>query len=207
MFFLPFFQTFDTMSEPSHSSTSAPPEPSDSELIEAIVKGNSQLFDALVTRYKNLVFRFILKHIDNPDIAQDLSQDTFLAAYQNLKTFRSDAKFSTWLLGIARNKILNDINRAGKKRSRLVTDEVLNKHQSKENNPFQEVEKRQTLSSLQTAINELGDDLREVVVSVSMEGLSYEEVSNIMEIPVGTVKSKLFRARTILKDKLKNFRK
>lgn len=186
------------------SSGSSPSGLSDSSLIEAIVNGESQLFDQLVTRYRTPVFRFILKHINNPEIAEDLAQDTFLSAYQNLHTFRKDAKFSTWLLGIARNKILNDINRAGKKRSRLVSDDVLNSHFSDGDTPDEALEKKQMLSSLKDAIDQLGDDLKQVVVSVSMEGLSYEDVSRIMEIPVGTVKSKLFRARTILKDKLKN---
>lgn len=174
----------------------------DQNLIDQIIKGEVHQFDVLVTRHRNTVFRFILKQINDPARAEDLAQDTFVSAYQNIQTYQGQAKFLTWLLGIARNKILNEINRAGKKRAKMVSDEVLFKYPSKEDTPLELVEKKQILNTLQEAIGQLGQDLQEVLISVSMEGLSYEDVSEMMSIPVGTVKSKLYRARMLLKDKM-----
>ena len=81
----------------------------DQNLIDQIIKGEVHQFDALVTRHRNSVFRFILKQINDPARAEDLAQDTFVSAYQNIKTYQGQAKFLTWLLGIARNKILNEM--------------------------------------------------------------------------------------------------
>ncbi len=175
----------------------------DQLLIEQILKGNAALFDQLVTQYRNQVYRFILKYMGDPVRAEDLAQDTFIAAYEKLNTFQGNAKFSTWLLGIARNKVLNDINRAGKRRHQMVSDKILHSHHSTETNPLEEVEKKQIFSALNQAINQLDEDLKDVLILVSMEGLSYEEVALMLEIPVGTVKSKLFRARMMLKEKMK----
>lgn len=177
--------------------------PTDQALIEAILAGKIHQFDTLVSRHRNQVFRFILKFINNPVHAEDLAQDTFLAAFQNLSTFQGNAKFSTWLLGIARNKVMNDINRAGKRRSQMVSDDVLQKHQSSQDSPLEVAEKKEHFTILKEALEQLEPDLREVLVAVSMEGLSYEAVAQLQQIPVGTVKSKLYRARMTLKEKIK----
>lgn len=78
--------------------------PDDQTLVEKILKGDTDQFDILVTRYRNQVYRFILKFTNDPVYAEDLAQDTFIAAFQNLQSFQGNSKFSTWLLGIARNK-------------------------------------------------------------------------------------------------------
>lgn len=176
--------------------------PGEQTLIEDILKGDRHQFDILVTRYRNQVFRFLLKFIDDPVQAEDLAQETFIAAFQNLESFQGNAKFLTWLLGIARNKVINDINRAGKRRSKMISNQMLENHQSTEDTPLEYAEKKQRLSLLKKAIDQLEPDLKEVLVAVSMEGLSYDEVANMQDIPVGTVKSKLFRARMILRKSL-----
>ncbi|MBF0288016.1 MAG: RNA polymerase sigma factor [SAR324 cluster bacterium] len=175
-------------------------------LIEQILQGNTSLFDQLITQYRNQVYRFILKYMNDPARAEDLAQDTFIAAYEKLNTFEGNAKFSTWLLGIARNKVLNDINRAGKRRSQMVSDDILQEHHSLEKDPLEEMAKKQVFSALKKAIDDLDGDIKDVLILVSLEGLSYDEVSGMLKIPVGTVKSKLFRARTVLKEKMKKQR-
>ena len=177
--------------------------PKDQTLIEDIIKGEHDKFDILVNRYRNQVFRFLLKFIDDPAQAEDLAQETFIAAFQNLDTFLGNAKFLTWLLGIARNKVINDINRSGKRRSKMISDQMLESHQSSEDTPLEYTEKKQRFSLLKKAIDRLDPDLKEVLVLVSMEGMSYEEVARMQDIPVGTVKSKLFRARMMLRKFLK----
>ncbi len=176
--------------------------PTDQTLIDEILKGDLDQFDLLVTRYRNQVFRFLLKFINDPSQAEDLAQDTFVAAFQNLKTFQGNAKFSTWLLGIARNKALNDVNRVGKRRSRMVSDEVLHKYQSPDATPLEAMEKKQRSAILKEALDQLEPDLKDVLISVAMEGLSYEEFAHRREIPLGTVKSKLYRARMMLKKRI-----
>ncbi len=177
--------------------------PKDQTLIEDIIKGEHDKFDILVNRYRNQVFRFLLKFIDDTAQAEDLAQETFIAAFQNLDTFLGNAKFLTWLLGIARNKVINDINRSGKRRSKMISDQMLESHRSPEDTPLEYTEKKQRFSLLKKAIDRLEPDLKEVLVLVSMEGMSYEEVARMQDIPVGTVKSKLFRARMMLRKFLK----
>ncbi|MBF0279464.1 MAG: sigma-70 family RNA polymerase sigma factor [SAR324 cluster bacterium] len=176
--------------------------PTDQSLIERILKGDIDQFDVLVTRYRNQVYRFVLKFINDPSHAEDLAQDTFIAAFQNLSAFQGNAKFSTWLLGIARNKALNDINRAGKRRSQMVSDEILQEHQSTEASPLEAIEQKQDSSLLKEALDQLDPDLKDVLISISMEGFSYEEFAELRQIPIGTVKSKLYRARMMLKKKM-----
>ena len=179
------------------------PDPTDEALIASILAGKTHQFDLLVTRHRNRVFRFILKFIDNPVHAEDLAQDTFISAFQNLDTFQGNAKFSTWLLGIARNKVMNDINRAGKRRSQMISDEILQKYPSAEDTPLEAAQKQEQFGILKESLEQLDADLKGLLVAVSMEGLSYEEVAQMQQIPVGTVKSKLYRARRLLKEKIK----
>ncbi len=181
------------------------PDPDDQSLIAGTLDGDLQQFDVLVTRYRNQAYRFILKHIHDPVRAEDLTQDTFLSAYQKLDSFRGHSKFSTWLLGIAFNKVRNEINRAIERRYDIVSDEVLNTHEAPNQNPMEAVDKLLTSQKLREAINRLPQDLQEVLIAVSLEGLSYEEAAEIMAIPIGTVKSKLFRARMALKEVLGDF--
>ena len=98
---------------------------SDQELVTTVLKGEYRAFDVLVTRYRDRLYRFILKHIDDPTKAEDLTQETFIGAYQNLHQFAEQSQLFTWLVGIALNKIRNYLNRAPEKKYPMVSEAML----------------------------------------------------------------------------------
>ncbi|MGK5091608.1 sigma-70 family RNA polymerase sigma factor [Deltaproteobacteria bacterium TL4] len=174
----------------------------DQLIVKDILSGNIQQFEVLITRYRNNIYRFILKHVDEPALAEDLSQDTFIAAYQQLASFQGNSTFLTWLFGIALNKVRNHLNRSPEKRYHFVSEELVANISSQEQTPLEVMENKNSLIALKRALNQLSPDLKEVAILVCLEGFSYEETAGIMEIPAGTVRSKLYRAREMLRQLL-----
>ncbi len=168
----------------------------DHELIQRVRGDDLQSFDPLVARHQNQVYRFILKYVP-VRAAEDLAQDTFISVYENLDRFKGDSKFSTWIYGIAMNKVRNYLNRAPEQRFKHDSADFLLEKQSKETSPLELLEQSIEIKYL---LDQLPRDLKESIVLVSQEGLSYEETATVMNIPIGTVRSKVFRARQILKD-------
>ncbi len=166
------------------------------ELIQQVLSGDLRSFDQLVERYQNQIYTFILKHVP-AEKAEDLAQDTFISVYENLDQFKGDSKFSTWIYGIAMNKVRNYLNRAPERRYEYVSAEFLLEKQAKEISPLDRLE--QTIQ-LKEMLDQLPPDLKEVIILVSLEELSYEETAKVMDIPIGTVRSKVHRARHMLKD-------
>jgi len=171
----------------------------DSELIRQTLNGNSRSFNQLVERYQHQIYCFILKHVPS-EKAEDLAQDTFISAYESLEQFRGDSTFSTWLYGIAMNKVRNHLSRAPEHRYKYVSADFLLERQSRESSPLERVEQTLQLTYL---LDRLPPDLKEVIIFVSLEGLSYKETAEAMGLPVGTVRSKVFRARQLLKEFVK----
>jgi RNA polymerase sigma-70 factor (ECF subfamily) len=164
-----------------------------------VLAGDPAQFNGLVMRYANGLYRFILKNVGHASLAEDLTQETFVDAYRQLPRFRGEAKFSTWLFGIALNKVRNYINRSPDRRQQNSPTCVLHPDLASDGNPTQLLEKKQTLLALQRAIETLPIELRESLILVVMEGLSYEEVAQLLGIPVGTLKSRVHRARDLLR--------
>jgi RNA polymerase sigma-70 factor (ECF subfamily) len=171
---------------------------SDQALVEAAVNGDADCFSLLVVRHQNRVYRFILKNVNHAADAQDLAQDTFIEAYLNLPGFRGDSGFSTWLLGIALNRIRNYVNRAPERRFNHVSVDLLCELAGTIDNPSIVLEKRELLLAARQGMDRLPPDLRQILILVSFEKISYKEVAEILGIPMGTVKSRLNRAREML---------
>ncbi|MBU2645978.1 sigma-70 family RNA polymerase sigma factor [bacterium] len=169
----------------------------DFKLAQQVLNGDIQSFDQLTERYQDQVYRFILKHVPLEQ-AEDLAQETFISVYENLGQFKGDSKFSTWMYGIAINKIRNYLNRTPERRYRHDSVDILPERQSREASPLDRLEQIQQVKYL---LDQLPQDLKEVIIFVSLEELSYEETAKAMNIPVGTVRSKVFRARQMMKDK------
>jgi RNA polymerase sigma-70 factor (ECF subfamily) len=169
------------------------------DLINAVRQGDLQAFDLVVRRYGERMYRFILKYIADRATAEDLTQETFISAFQTLDRFNFKAKFSTWLFGIALNKIRNYYNRAPEARYRFVSDEWLQNFTSQGCSPPEALEQKNTIQTVQRMIDQLPDDMREILILAALEGCSYEEIARIVDVPVGTVKSKLFRARELIR--------
>jgi RNA polymerase sigma-70 factor (ECF subfamily) len=169
--------------------------------VERARNGDHDAFASLVDAYHARVWRFLLKWVKNRDDAEELTQETFLAAWRALPTFRAGSQFSTWLLGIALNLARNHHNRTVKKRSRDVEldDTIYMETPSGyEVEPDSRLERLQAMETLQRAIDKLPEDMRQVLIMVRLEGMQLEEVAQVLGIPSGTVKSRLSRAKARL---------
>ncbi|HYH20983.1 MAG TPA: RNA polymerase sigma factor [Azospirillum sp.] len=159
-------------------------------------------FQRVVSEYDVRVYRFILKRVGHPDDAQDLTQQTFLEAYRQLGRFRGESTMWTWLCAIANNVARNHRARAPQHRYSFVSDEVLEFHPADAADPEEANARRQQVRRLRAALDELSDDARAVFVLVALEGMSYEDAARILDVPVGTVRSRLSRARNALRERL-----
>jgi len=172
----------------------------DSFLAEQSAKGNKNAFKLLVIRYQRMVFSFLGKFLFQTQLLEDLAQETFLRAYRNIANYNAEkgASFSTWLITIARNLAINE--KAKKKQRRDHPESSMEVTQDLfERSPQGMLEKRNLYSKVQNAINKLPDKLHAVVVLSYFEELSLEEIAQIEECPVGTVKSRVFRGKQILR--------
>ncbi|MCC6446484.1 MAG: sigma-70 family RNA polymerase sigma factor [Armatimonadetes bacterium] len=186
---------------------------SDRSLIDRCKRGDLGAFDQLFRRYTRQVYNYAFRMIPNYDDANDIAQEAFLRAYNSIKSFRGESNFSTWLFRIVYNVSLDEIKRR-KNRSYLSLDEQLESDEegltrqveSQLPTPQEIIEKRERDRIIQEAIAVLPDYQKAMIVLYHMEGFSYEEIAEIVGLPIGTVKSRLNRARESLKEKLKSQR-
>ncbi len=171
------------------------------QLIRSVCTGEAAAFAPLVRKYQAPLFLFILRRVRNAADAEDLAQETFLDAFKGLAGFNGGSRFSTWLFGIALNKVRNHINRSPQWKYPHGGGDLLTTLSVGEA-PDLELERRRYLLALDHAIGKLPPDQREILLMVSIEGFSYEEAARLARVPVGTVKSKLFRARARLAQQL-----
>jgi len=179
----------------------------DNRLLTEFKSGNSAAFSELVCKYQDRIFNLCRHMLADPDEAEDAAQDTFVKAFQGLKGFTLTSTFYTWLYRIAVNTCL-DYQRKFSLRSIFFPpgkDEHLNIVPSAGPSPEAVCSDRQSLHALKDALNQLSKKLRTVIVLKELEGLSYEEIAEVLDVSVGTVKSRIFRAREELKKDLKNF--
>jgi RNA polymerase sigma-70 factor (ECF subfamily) len=175
-------------------------EPSDQELIERCRRGDRHAFEPLFRRYRDQAYGYALGLVGSPDEALDLTQEAFVRAFQALKRFRPGAPFEPWFFRIVRNLCLNAIRR--RKTWRMVPWDAVRDLQSGEDGPSAEIEKREIQDAVWLAISELTPDQREIIILKDFQDLSYKEIAEVLEIPVGTVMSRLYYARQALKVKL-----
>ena len=158
--------------------------------------GDSPAFVELVGRHQDRVFRFVLRMIDSRDDAMDLTQETFMKAWQAMPRWRPEARFGTWLLQIARNGALDLLRRRG-----VVGFEPLQPDAPFEDpspGPERQLRIRQRYELLDAALREIAVEHREVLLLREVEGLSYAEIAVALDIAEGTVKSRIARARAAL---------
>ena len=169
----------------------------DQQLITRTLNGDMQAFRWLVSRHEQLVAHVASRIIQNNDELEEVCQDIFMKAYEKLKTFRGEAKFSTWLVSIAYRMSLNHV--AKRKGYRSSLDEVRNLT-SDEAGGEGILEASDMKKWLEEAISRLPEAQRVVITLFHLEEMSYEEVAEITDMPVGTVKNYLFRGRRRLKE-------
>jgi RNA polymerase sigma-70 factor (ECF subfamily) len=168
-----------------------------------IPKLDAEDFGIFVAAHQSRIFRFILKSITNISIAEELTQETFLAAYRSLSRFKGESRLSTWVTGIALNLVRNHLNRSDERRYESVSDDWFLNRIDGGGDPLQHYEKKEFLKSLHGAIAALPADLREALILVAMEGLSYSAAAEVLGIAEGTVKSRVFRAREKMRGLMK----
>ena len=199
------------MNESVKKSAHIPGE--DSDLVKAFQTGDTTAFDSLVLKHKDRVFNLCYWFLGDKQEANDSAQDAFIKAYRSLKKFRFESAFSTWLYRIAANTCKNRLKSSEYKQKKKTVSlhnpsEEEGTHSVMEisdesPSPINGLEMKERAILIQKAIRSLPSDKRSVVVLRDIEGLSYEEVSKITGLNVGTVKSKLSRARLELRAKLR----
>ena len=185
----------------------------DRELVAAAKRGEPQAFETLLKKYRKSVYYMLLKMVKNADDAEDLTQEAFAKAFNSIEKFDSKYAFSTWLFRIATNNCINFIR---KKRVQTVSidqpvegDDGSNMKfdvRDEDLDPNEHMLKQQRKKYLNMAIKRLPEKYRILVELRYFQELSYEEVAQELEIPLGTVKAQLFRARELLNQELKNLK-
>lgn len=171
-------------------------EPDDKDLVKRCLAGDLKAFETLLERYQKPVFNIALRVLSNTDDAADVTQATFVKAYEKLTSYDSRYKFFSWIYRIAVNTSLNFLEQ--KKRSDLLGDEDVSEGDRLE----EELHAAERVEKLEDAILNLAIEYRVVIVLRHFHDLSYEEMGMILDLPEKTVKSRLFTARQMLKDLL-----
>ena len=187
---------------------------SDLSLVRRVQRGDKGAFDALVLKYQHKVVKLVMRYTRTPAEAEDIAQDAFIKAYRALPGFRGDSAFYTWLYRIA----INTAKNAVASRDRSPVEYSLDRHDAgNENQESYELQGRmkdtatpealamteEIRATVNTAIDALPEELRTAIVLRELEGLSYEEIAATMDCPVGTVRSRIFRAREAIDSRLR----
>lgn len=188
---------------------SAGVEQSDLELVKRAQRGERGAFDLLVLRYQHKVVKLVARLLRDPTEAEDVSQEAFVKAYRALGSFRGDSAFYTWLYRIAVNTARNSI--ASRQRRPLDYEADLSENEQSAvesrmrhtDTPEANVLSEEIRRTVNEAVEELPEDLRTAIILREVEGLSYEEIAAAMDCPVGTVRSRIFRAREAIDRNLK----
>jgi RNA polymerase sigma-70 factor (ECF subfamily) len=172
--------------------------------LDRLRAGDAPAFEELVMTYQHRVFGVALRMLGNRAEAEDVAQEAFVRAHRALGAFRGDAKLSTWLYAITSRLCLNRLA-SGERRMARQGEDALLRLSDAGPRPDAALERRELETALGRAIAELPEDRRIVVVLRDIEGLSYEEIAQVLELELGTVRSRLHRARAELKEKLERF--
>jgi RNA polymerase sigma-70 factor (ECF subfamily) len=174
---------------------------SDKKLVERVQKGDKGAFDLLVLKYQHKIVNLIMRYVRDPELALDIAQEAFIKAYRALPRFRGDSAFYTWMYRIAVNTAKNHLA-AQRRRPMDVELDLQDPEQYDLHAKLKETDTPEGLAlgnelkeTVERAIAALPEDLRTAIVLRELEGMSYEEIAQTMDCPVGTVRSRIFRAR------------
>ncbi len=183
-------------------------ESTDKELVKRVQKGDKGAFDLLVLKYEHKIVNLVMRYVRDPETALDISQEAFIKAYRALPRFRGDSAFYTWLYRIAVNTAKNHLA-AQRRRPMDIELDLQDPDQYGLHAKLKETDTPEAVSLsdelqeiLERAIQALPDDLRTAIVLRELDGMSYEEIAQTMDCPVGTVRSRIFRARDAIGKKV-----
>jgi RNA polymerase sigma-70 factor, ECF subfamily len=185
----------------------------DALLVERAKRGEVAAFEMLVVKYQRRIERLVARMVRDVDLVQDIAQETFIRAYRALPQFRGDSAFYTWLYRIAVNTAKKAL--VERKRDPVVLESSLHSNDDGEEpsrvenelsdgeTPESVLAGKEVAATVNAAIDALSEDLRQAIVLREIEGLSYEEIADVMNCPIGTVRSRIFRAREAIATKLR----
>lgn len=179
-------------------------ELTDAELIVKSIAGREESFEELVTRYQRPIVSYVYRMLNDYDSALDVTQEVFIKVYKSLDRYSSEYKFSTWLYRIAHNAAIDHIRRNSKKLQSLETEGQEGTYElqleSPRPTPEQERENSEWRSEIESVVKCLPTVYRELIILRHSKDLSYDEIAEITELPLGTVKNRLFRAREMMRE-------
>ncbi len=188
--------------------TAQPAQDSDHALVKRVQKGDKRAFDLLVLKYQHKIISIISRYIKDSAEVYDVSQEAFIKAYRAIGNFRGDSAFYTWIYRIAINTAKNHLVSRGRRPPSTDVDMDDAEFYSGGDQlkdlatPEGQLMRDELKAVVDKAIRELPEDLRTAVTLREMEGLSYEEIADVMECPVGTVRSRIFRAREAIEKQM-----
>ena len=186
----------------------------DALLVERVKRGDARAFELLVIKYRRRIERLVSRIVRDPDSVADVAQETFIRAHRALPNFRGESAFYTWLYRIAVNTARKEA--ADQRRNPVVSESSLAQGEddgdetsrpehalSDGETPEAVLASREIARAVNAAVEELSEDLRQAVTLREIEGLSYEEIAQVMNCPIGTVRSRIFRAREAIAQRLR----
>jgi RNA polymerase sigma-70 factor (ECF subfamily) len=180
----------------------------DEDLVQRVQRGDKSAFDFLVIKYQHKIIQLVNRYVKDPSEAQDVAQEAFIKAYRALGSFRGEATFYTWLYRIAINTAKNYLLSRARRNANYQVD--IQEAEALENAPqLQGLEtperlllNQEIIDVISAAIDELPEEMRTAIILREFDGMSYEEIAEAMDCPVGTVRSRIFRAREAIDTKL-----
>ncbi|MEZ5549909.1 MAG: RNA polymerase sigma factor RpoE [Pseudomonadales bacterium] len=173
----------------------------DKELVRRVQKGDKQAFDLLFSRYQHKILNLVSRYLRDPEDVEDVAQEAFIKAFRALPRFRGESSFYTWIYRIAINTAKNHIVARSRRPPGVDVDIDDAQHMDgadflrESESPEAALARDELSAAIDRAISDLPDDLRSAVTLREFDGLSYEQIAEVMECPVGTVRSRIFRAR------------
>lgn len=182
----------------------------DAELVARVQRGDKQAFDLLVLKYQRKIMRLLSRMIRDPSEIEDVAQEAFIKAYRALPQFRGESAFYTWLYRIAINTARNWLAQNNRRPSTPSAQENedgetfdATDNLTDSSNPESEMASRQIAETVNKAINDLPEELRNAIVMREIDGMTYEDIAESMSCPIGTVRSRIFRAREAIAIRLR----
>ena len=203
-------QSIENKSIPMETKPVNPERAIDQKLVEKAQKGDKRAFGILVEKYHKKLTRLLARMVRDQSEIEDIVQDSFIKAYRAINNFRGDSAFYTWLYRIGINTAKNhlvSLGRRPKAMNDVEIEDVENFEDGQELRNLETPENSMMTKEIVTTVNDtiesLPDELKEAISLREMDGLSYEEIAELMQCPIGTVRSRIFRAREAIADKLK----
>jgi RNA polymerase sigma-70 factor (ECF subfamily) len=189
-------------------------EDEDWEIVREVKEGRTERFSVLVRKHQDRIFSVVLRILQSQLDAEEITNDAFVTAYRKIGSFRGDARFSSWLHRIATNLSINRLRKARSRDKTTSLDEIIEtvgKHTGEPaadpgDSPVRQAEESEWIGLIERSLGEIPGELRAVIVLRDVEGLKYEEIASRIDVPLGTVKSRLHKGRALLQGMLRKYR-